>query len=76
MPAKEASPLVNDSVKLIEREKGMRKVEAQKSSRWEQAVSEKHGEFLKKLSSSRKEKGRRWSVCEVLWEFVSEDANT
>ena len=29
MPAKGASPLVNDSVKLIEREKGMKKVEAQ-----------------------------------------------
>ena len=44
-------------------------------SRWEQAVSEKHGEFMKKLSASRKEKGRRRSVCKVLWEFVSEDAN-
>ena len=44
-------------------------------SRWEQAVAEKHAEFTKKLSDSRKEKGRRRSVCEVLWEFVSEDAN-
>ena len=45
-------------------------------SRWEQAVAEKHTEFTKKLSASRKEKGRRRSVCKVLWEFVSEDANT
>jgi hypothetical protein len=44
-------------------------------SRWEEAVAEKHAEFTKKLSDSRKEKGRRRSVCEVLWEFVSDDAN-
>eukprot|EP00957_Ditylum_brightwellii_P157044 11952161-Ditylum_brightwellii.AAC.1 len=60
MPAQKASPLLNESVKLIYSE-GMKKSEAQKLSRWEEAVSERHGEFLKKLSASRKEKGRRQS---------------
>eukprot|EP00957_Ditylum_brightwellii_P156656 11923189-Ditylum_brightwellii.AAC.1 len=74
MPAQKASPLLNESVKLIEKE-GTKKSESQKLHRWEEAVSERHGKFLKKLSVSRKEKGRRQSVCRVLWEFALEDAN-
>eukprot|EP00957_Ditylum_brightwellii_P211234 15365931-Ditylum_brightwellii.AAC.1 len=44
-------------------------------SRWEETISEKHGEFLKKLSASRKDTGRRQSVCEVLGGFVLDKSN-
>eukprot|EP00957_Ditylum_brightwellii_P205540 15344316-Ditylum_brightwellii.AAC.1 len=64
MPAKKESPLFKELVKMIASE-GMKKAEAQKLSRWEEAVLERHGEFLKKLSTSRKEKGRRQPVCKV-----------
>eukprot|EP00957_Ditylum_brightwellii_P193741 14753407-Ditylum_brightwellii.AAC.1 len=58
MHAQKASPLLMESVKLID-SGGMKKSEDQKLSRWEDAVSERYGEFLKKLSAPRKEKGRR-----------------
>eukprot|EP00957_Ditylum_brightwellii_P029916 2263639-Ditylum_brightwellii.AAC.1 len=48
MPAQKESFCSKTSVTLI-----------LKLSRWEQEVSEKHGEFLKKLADSKKEKGRR-----------------
>eukprot|EP00957_Ditylum_brightwellii_P087417 6653903-Ditylum_brightwellii.AAC.1 len=41
MPAQKESPLFKESVKLIASE-GMKKAEAQKLSRWEEAVSERH----------------------------------
>eukprot|EP00957_Ditylum_brightwellii_P045775 3472546-Ditylum_brightwellii.AAC.1 len=44
-------------------------------SRWKLAVSEKHGKFLKKLAASKKEKERRQSVLENLWEVVSDETN-
>eukprot|EP00957_Ditylum_brightwellii_P019787 1492739-Ditylum_brightwellii.AAC.1 len=53
----------------------MKKGEATKLSRWELAVSEKYGEFLKKLAALTKEKGRMQSVLKVLWEFVSDEMN-
>eukprot|EP00957_Ditylum_brightwellii_P113627 8663063-Ditylum_brightwellii.AAC.1 len=57
MTVQKASPLLKESVKLID-SGGMKKVEAKNLSRWEEAVSVRHSEFLKKLSASRKEKGR------------------
>eukprot|EP00957_Ditylum_brightwellii_P105497 8042461-Ditylum_brightwellii.AAC.1 len=57
IPAEKKPPSTKTSVILIPCFK-MKMDEAKKLSRWECAISEKHGEFLTKLATSKKKKER------------------